>query len=86
MANKSKAEMLDSLRVLLREVLALRALGASHPRLSRASGMVDGTMRILLDSGIATQRELLAMCAEERNAAGGPSTGPLPSDPAILAA
>jgi hypothetical protein len=86
MANKSKAEMLDSLRVLLREVLSLRSAGSTHPRLSRASGVADGYMRALLDSGLASQRELLGVVADERRAAGGPSTGPLPSDPAILAA
>src|SRR5262245_37847983 len=68
MANKSKAEMLDSLRVLLREVLALRSAGSTHPRLSRASGVVDGYMRVLLDAGLVSQRELLAVVAEERSA------------------
>lgn len=84
MANQSKA-MLDTLRTLLREALTLRHEGAAHPKLTRASALVDGYMRALLDAGIATQSELLALVAEERTQVSGPSTGRA-SDPAFLAA
>jgi hypothetical protein len=78
--------MLNTLRGLLREALVLRCAGVPHARLTRANGAVDGYMRAMLDAGLADQRELLALVAAERTAVGGPATGPMPSDPAILAA
>lgn len=86
MANTSKAEMLAALRALLRETLALQTAGATHPRLSRASGMLDGYMRALLDSGLCTEKELLALVAAERSASFGAATGTLAADSAFLAA
>ncbi|HET9934472.1 MAG TPA: hypothetical protein VFQ35_27400 [Polyangiaceae bacterium] len=85
MANQSKAELLDTLRTLLREALALRHEGAAHPKLARTSALVDGYMRALLDAGLATQGELLALVSEERTKIAGPATGRA-SDPAFLAA
>ncbi len=86
MANQSKAELLDTLRTLLREALTLRQSGAAHPKLTRTSALVDGYMRALLDSGVATQGELLALVSEERTRVAGPATGNGASDPAFLAA
>lgn len=71
---RSKTEMLDELKTLLRDVFAARAEGASHPRMTRAQGYVDGYMRVLLESGIASQHELLALVAEQRAAVCGPPT------------
>jgi hypothetical protein len=85
MANQSKATLLDSLRTLLREALTLRHEGAAHPKLTRASALCDGYMKALLDAGLASQSELLALVAEERTRVSGPSTGRA-SDPAFLAA
>jgi hypothetical protein len=86
MANKSKAEMLITLRGLVREALTLRHEGAVHARASKANGAADGYMRAILDAGLAEQRELLALVADERARLGGPATRTLPSDPAIMAA
>ncbi len=86
MANQSKAELLNTLRVLLREALTLRAEGAAHPRLTRASGAVDGYMRALLDAGIVDQKELLSVVAAERAASFGAATATVVPDPAFLAA
>lgn len=86
MAKKSVANMLDTLRGLLREALVLKTAGGPHAKLTRANGAVDGYMRALLDAGLAEQSELLKLVAEERSALGGPATGTLPSDPQILAA
>jgi hypothetical protein len=86
MAKKSQSDMLSTLRSLLHEALLLRSAGVPHAKLTRANGAVDGYMRALLDAGVATQSELLAIVAEERSALGGPATGTLPSDPQILAA
>jgi hypothetical protein len=86
MVKKSLADMLGTLRGLLREALVLKSAGVPHARLTRANGAVDGYMRALLDAGLAEQSELLALVAEERTALGGPATGSPPSDPQILAA
>lgn len=70
----SKAEMMGELRQMLRDVFAQRASGASYAKLSRAHGFVDGYMRSLLDSGMATQRELLDLVSAERATVSGPAT------------
>jgi hypothetical protein len=70
----TKADMLTELSRVLREVLALQNAGAAHPKLARAQGFVDGYMRALLESGAATQRELLTLVAEERRRTNGPAT------------
>ena len=86
MANQSKAELLDTLRTLLREALTLRHAGASHPKITRAGALVDGYMRALLDAGLVGQAELLALVAAERGKIAGPATDVRASGPAFLAA
>ena len=71
---RTKAEMLDELKVMLRDVFVARTGGASYPRLARAHGYVDGYMRALLQSGQATKEELLQLVAAERAAVSGPAT------------
>jgi len=66
--------MLDNLRTLLREVFQLRREGTAYARLARAHGYVDGYMRVLLEAGVATQKELLQVVADERGRADGPAT------------
>jgi hypothetical protein len=70
----NKAEMLDNLRAMLRDVFRLRSDGVAYARLARAHGYVDGYMRVLLETGIAEKQELLALVAEERVLADGPAT------------
>ncbi len=70
----NKAEMLENLRVMLRDVFRLRGDGVAYSRLARAHGYVDGYMRVLLETGIADKQELLALVAEERTRADGPAT------------
>lgn len=69
-----KADMLRELRNVLRESFTLQHEGGSYAKLSRAQGVADGYMRALLDSGLSTNRELLALVAEERTAVRGPAT------------
>jgi hypothetical protein len=71
---RTKAEILDELRVMLRDVFVARSAGASYPRLARAHGYVDGYMRALLESGQATKEELLELVAAERTSVSGPAT------------
>lgn len=77
MQKLNKAEMLDNLRTMLRDVFVLRNEGVVYARLARAHGYVDGYMRVLLETGVATKKELLDIVAEERQSAYGPLTGGL---------
>ena len=78
MDNKlSKAEMLENLRGMLRDVFHLRSDGVAYARLARAHGYVDGYMRVLLETGVCHKNELLELVAEERQVASGPATGEL---------
>jgi hypothetical protein len=70
----NKGEMLDNLRVMLRDVFQLRTNGAAYARLARAHGYIDGYMRVLLETGLSDRRELLALVAEERERVSGPAT------------
>jgi hypothetical protein len=70
----SKASMLETLRTMLRDVFRLRRDGAAYARLSRAHGYVDGYMRAMMESGVATQKELLEVVAAERVKVDGPAT------------
>jgi hypothetical protein len=76
----SKAESIAELRRALRAMLTLMNAGSTFPKLSRAQGYVDGYMRAMLDSKLATQKELLAVVAEERAAVNGAATGIAASD------
>lgn len=71
---RSKAELIEELRTMLREVFQLRNDGATYQRLARAHGYADGYMRALLESGLATKTELLALVSEERANVSGPAT------------
>jgi len=70
---KSKDELLSELRTMLRDVFAAQAAGQVHARVARAHGYVDGVMRVLLDTGMATKQELLELVASERQAISGPA-------------
>jgi hypothetical protein len=77
MKRTSKAEMIEALRRMLRDVFLLRNDGVAYARLARAHGYIDGYMRVLLETGVADKGELLALVAEERATASGPATGVL---------
>jgi len=73
----SKSDLLENLRVMLRDVFRLRKEGAAYARLSRAHGYADGYMRVLLEAGLATREELLRLVADERVRADGAATSVL---------
>lgn len=75
MGDDSKRQMLETLRGLVHEALRLRREGAAQVRLVRAGGAVDGYSSALLDSGIASRAELLALIVAERAQLDGPATG-----------
>jgi hypothetical protein len=80
MAKQSKTELLENLRGMVRDMLRLRREGGAYAKLSRAHGYVDGYMRVLLEAGLADQKTLLALVADERNKFDGPSTRELNLD------
>jgi hypothetical protein len=82
----SKAEMLETLRVMLRDVFRLRGEGVPYARLARAHGYVDGYMRALLEAAITDKQELLKLVAEERLHVNGPATAPVQAEEGVTPA
>lgn len=76
----SNAQMLENLKGMLVDVFKLRREGAAYARLARAHGYVDGYMRVLLETGAATKKELLELVAAERVRADGPATAEVRSE------
>jgi hypothetical protein len=74
MVMQTKAQVLDELRRMLRDVFTATATGHAYARVARAHGYVDGFMRAILDTGFATKAELLALVAHEREQISGPAT------------
>ena len=70
---RTKADMLNELKVMLYDALLAKTRGVTYPRLARAHGYVDGYMKALLDSGIASNHELLDLVAEARTTVDGPA-------------
>lgn len=85
---RTKSEMLTELRTMLHDVLVAREQGQTAAKLGRAHGYVDGYMKALLDSGMATKKELLDVVAGERERVSGPAMRGVDevSDSAIRAA
>jgi hypothetical protein len=86
MANQSKHELLETLRGLVRDMLRARTEGGAYAKLARANGFVDGYMRVLLETGIADHKTLLALVADERQKFDGPATTALRVDVELDAA
>ena len=82
MKTPSRDVWLDSLRGLLGDAFTLQQKGALGARVGRAYGMVDGYMRALVELGLATQKELGVIVAEERTKRLGPATTSVSAEPA----
>ena len=76
---RTKAEMLSDLTLMLKDVLVAKTKGFPYARMARAHGYVDGYMKALLDIGIATQKELLVLVADQRRAVHGPALRETPA-------
>ena len=74
---RTKTEVLNELRGMLRDIFAAKVAGETHARLARAHGYVDGYMRAILETGTASKEELLELVAAERERASGPAMRPL---------
>jgi hypothetical protein len=73
----SKDALIVELRRLLADAFDNQRRGAQHARIGRAYGYIDGYMRVMIDTGIATDTELLAVVAEARVKHAGPATANL---------
>jgi hypothetical protein len=76
---RNKTEVLQELRTMLRDIFTAKAAGETHGRLARAHGYVDGYMRAVMETGLATKEELLEIVAAERERVSGPALRPLAS-------
>ena len=77
---RSRTDMLSELDTMLHDVFAARSGGMNYSRLARAHGYVDGYMRAMLDSGLASKQELLEMVSLQRHQVDGPATRELHLD------
>jgi hypothetical protein len=82
---RTKADLLTELRGMLRDIFTLRESGHLEARVGRAHGYVDGFMRALLDTGVATKSELLVIVAEERERVSGPALRTLSAGDVVAA-
>jgi hypothetical protein len=85
MATTTKRELLENLRTMLREALHLRESGVAYAKLARAHGYIDGYMRVLMETGVATQAELLHLVSSVRASSQGPATAEIQSDAVAVA-
>lgn len=69
----AKDQMLQQLQDLIKKMLDMRYRGGDYNRLAHAQGLVDGYMRALLETGMASQDELLGIVRDMRVAADGPA-------------
>jgi hypothetical protein len=65
--------LLDDLTEMLRDLFDQRSRGVPMSRLARTHGYVDGYMRMMLDSGVATKAELLSIVSLQRSTSHGPA-------------
>ncbi|HEY6723470.1 MAG TPA: hypothetical protein VI197_05535 [Polyangiaceae bacterium] len=72
-----KVPLVQTLRELLRDVFRQRGAGVPNARFARALGYADGYMQALIDAGLAEERELLQVVAEERTRTDGPGSSEL---------
>ncbi len=78
---RTGVEMISELKTMLSDMFAASASGAGGARLARAHGYVDGYMRAMLDQGVSTKTELLAVVATERERFAGPALRELGHEP-----
>ena len=84
MATQSKTQLLENLRGMVRDMVHLRSEGGAYAKLARAHGYVDGYMRVLLETGVADDKTLLALVSDERRKFEGPSTRELRAEDELV--
>lgn len=78
--------MVRTLRTLLRDSMTLRNEGVSYAKLAHAQGYADGYMRLMVDSGVVSSRELLEIVRDVRRGVDGPETRRLTHDDLAVSA
>lgn len=68
----SKESLLATLSTHLIEAMRLRREGSAHSKLAYQQGFADGVIRSLLDSGMASEKEVLDFVRELRRSFDGP--------------
>lgn len=64
-----REKLISELQSRLSALFHMRYQGVAAPAFARAQGYVDGTMQLLIDSGMATRKELLSLVLRERQRA-----------------
>jgi|SRR6187399_2086495 len=72
-----REQALLQLKDALRQLFVLRHAGVAHAEITQAQGLVDGYMNCLLDLGLVSDSELLALVVATRRGVDGPATGTL---------
>ncbi len=75
-----KSHVLSTLRRLLEETMHMRRDGVPYARLAHAQGYADGYIRMMIDAGMMTERELLTFVSEVRRGVDGPASAPIRAD------
>lgn len=84
-----KDRLLSTLRSLLEANIEERRRGTYGNQFAHGQGYADGYMRCLLEAGLVSSAELLALVQEARRYDGGPATaevGQLDASSAVLVA
>jgi hypothetical protein len=66
----AREELLNRLRVLMRNVMDARFQGSTHSKFARVHGYADGDMSALLDSGLVDQKTLLSVVSDSGSEGG----------------
>lgn len=69
-----KRAILARIDEMLEGALRLRLQGAEQPRFHRAQAYADGYMTAVLEQGVVSAHELLALVAQARRRIEGPAT------------
>lgn len=62
-------KLVATLREKLHEAFMARYHGSAYVRIARAVGYADGYMQAMVDAGITTERDLMALVVSERQRA-----------------
>jgi hypothetical protein len=72
--DEKKARLVRTLKELVLETCRMRNEGVAYAKLAHCQGYADGYMKLLVDSGILTQSQLLDIVIDVRRGVDGPAT------------
>jgi hypothetical protein len=71
---EKKARLVRTVKELVGETCRMRNEGVAYAKLAHCQGYADGYMKLLVDSGLLTQSELLEIVIGVRRGVDGPAT------------